>query len=225
MPKVIDLTHRVFDRLTVIRKLSTLQTNNIIKWECRCRCGSSKIVIGRTNQLTSGLLRSCGCLHIEIVRKIHISHGLSNDSLYGIWRSILFRCYNEKFQQYVDYGGRGITICDEWKNDFMAFYHDMGPRPSDKHSIDRKDNDKGYCKENCRWATAVEQANNRRNNLIYEFDGEIKTLAQWCREYSVNYRLVYRLITRCKMTFEDAIDEVLKKSHDKLLAIKECHVR
>lgn len=215
MPKIIDLTHRVFDKLTVVRKLPTSQPDDIIKWECRCRCGSSKIVIGRTNQLTSGLLRSCGCLHREMVRKGHIKHGLCDSPEYRAWVAIKDRCFNKKNKHYNSYGGRGITVCPEWSDSFETFYRDMGQKPTSKHSIDRKDNNKGYYKNNCRWATQTEQANNKRNNLIYEFDGEIKTLPEWCREYNVDYMSVYNRIANSEMAFEDAINKALEKANDK----------
>lgn len=210
MPKIIDLTHRVFDRLTVVRKLLPQQSGDRVRWECRCRCGSTKTVIGRTNQLTSGLLRSCGCLHREVVKKNSTKHGLYGSREYSAWQNIIGRCCSQQHHAFHNYGGRGITICDEWKESFEAFYCDMGSRPSDDHSIDRKDNDKGYCKENCRWATRTEQQNNRRSNLIYEFDGEIKTLAEWCREYNADYMSVYQRITVTGMEFEDAINKTLK---------------
>ena len=216
MPKIIDLTHRVFDRLTVIRKLPMQHPNDrIIKWECRCSCGSTKTVIGRTNQLTSGLLRSCGCLRREIVGKANTTHGLIDSSEYRTWLNIKARCCNKNHLDFPGYGGRGITVCDEWKESFEAFYRDMGPRPSPQHSIDRRENDKGYSKENCRWATQKEQCNNRRTNVVYDFDGEKKTLTEWCQEFNVDYELVRKRIKK-GISFEDALDAVAsitKKIH------------
>ena len=100
-------------------------------------------------------------------------------------------------------------MCDEWKESFEAFYRDMGPRPSNEHSIDRKDNSKGYSKDNCRWATKKEQNNNRRDNVYYEFDGEKKTLAEWCHELQIPYQRMYKLLER-GFSFEDAADKVIK---------------
>lgn len=115
------------------------------------------------------------------------------------------RCNNPKAGRYEDYGGRGITVCDEWM-EFEAFYRDMGPRPSKHHSIERRENDKGYSKENCHWATKVEQMNNRRNNILYERDGVTKTLAEWCKEKERKYRRVYYRMKRDGWSFEKAID-------------------
>ncbi|BAW18975.1 hypothetical protein [Ralstonia phage RP12] len=124
---------------------------------------------------------------------------------YCIWSGIKKRCYNKNSRKYKDYGGRGITMCDEWRESFEAFYADMGPRPSLGHSIDRKNNDEGYSKENCRWATAEEQQNNKRSNLLHELDGILKTLTQWCRELEMNYHTIYQRIYVQGMSFEEAI--------------------
>ena len=118
---------------------------------------------------------------------------------------MLSRCYNEKNNSYLEYGGCGITVCDEWRESFEAFYQDMGPRPSQDHSIDRKENDKGYSKENCRWDTWEEQASNRRNNLFYDYNGVKRTLAAWCRELSLNYPTVYARL-QSGMPFEKAVE-------------------
>ena len=209
MPKIIDLTPRVFSRLVVICKSPKMRVGDTVKWKCRCSCGSTKTVIGRTNQLTGGLLQSCGCLHREIVRKASTKHGLSDSSEYRIWRGIRERCYNKNNSNFPYYGARGITMSDEWRDSFETFYKDMGARPSLGHSIDRKDNDAGYSKDNCRWATKLEQDNNKRTNVYYEFDGERKSLKDWCREFNVNYEMV-RMRIKKGISFEDAIDAVVK---------------
>lgn len=101
-------------------------------------------------------------------------------------------------------------MSDEWKDSFMAFFNDMGPRPTPYHTVERENNDKGYSKENCKWATRTEQANNRRTSLYFTFDGERKTLAEWCREMEVDYYSTWWLI-RGGMKFEDAIDTMIAK--------------
>jgi hypothetical protein len=104
------------------------------------------------------------------------------------------RCYNPKASNYKDYGGRGITICPRWRESFVAFLEDMGPRPSDKHSIDRIDNNGPYCPENCRWATLQQQRNNRRPVTNITFQGETLSLLQWARRLNMNYdTLRYRI--------------------------------
>lgn len=155
------------------------------RWICRCDCGAEVIVFGYA--LKNGNTKSCGCLQKELAKTVHTTHSFAHISEYRIWRNIKQRCYNPKHDSYKDYGGRGITMCDEWKESFEAFYRDMGPRPSHHHSIDRRDNDKGYSKDNCRWATWEEQNSNKRNSVFYEYKGIFKTLPAWCRELNLNY--------------------------------------
>ena len=108
-------------------------------------------------------------------------HGKSNTSEYDIWQGIKKRCHNQTHKLYPYYGGRGITMCEEWRNDFMSFYNDMGTRPTPKHSLDRIDNEKGYYKDNCRWVTKEVQANNTRTNVFIEYKGKRQTIAQWAK--------------------------------------------
>ena len=119
------------------------------------------------------------------------------------------RCYYPKDKHYDNYGGRGIEVCSEWKDSFEVFYRDMGSRPTPKHTLERINSDGNYSKENCRWATWEEQANNRRNNIYYEFDGEKRTLAQWCRELRIDYGKMYYLLSK-GIEFEDAADRVIR---------------
>lgn len=112
-------------------------------------------------------------------------HGLSKTRENRIWRGIKDRCYNPNRPEYKRYGGRGIKMCDEWKNDFTAFYKDMGNRPSPQHSVDRIDQDGDYEPSNCRWATRVEQQNNMRGNVYVQYGGEVLTLGQLWRKTEV----------------------------------------
>ena len=115
------------------------------------------------NSVKNGDTKSCGCYNIKRLRERFIKHGLYKSKLYRIWRNIKDRVLNPKKERYINYGGRGITICEEWKNDFMSFYNwAMGNGYSDELSIDRIDNDGNYCPENCRWTTPTIQARNQR---------------------------------------------------------------
>lgn len=115
------------------------------------------------------------------------------------------RCHKLDHKNYNDYGARGITVCDEWRNSFATFIHDMGPRPSPTHTIDRKDNEKGYSKDNCYWATRIEQANNKRSNRLFTINGETKTLKQWCDLKGLKYKSVHARMQRRNVPFLNAL--------------------
>lgn len=174
----------VFGRLTVIGNSEPYVDKNGWKHGAslvRCECGKEKSV--RNGKLRNGSTVSCGCLRLQkSVERILLlkTHGLTKTSEHRIWSQIKSRCSNNKDEQkYGNYGGRGIAVCERWLNSFEAFLEDMGPRPSNKHSIDRINNDGNYEPENCRWATSVEQQNNRRSNVLFTFYGKTMTLTQW----------------------------------------------
>jgi hypothetical protein len=138
--------------------------------------------------LRSKSTKSCGCYR----RDLHLTHGQGRTSEYGTWNQIIGRCMNPKHAAYDDYGGRGITVCQEWLL-FERFYADMGPRPPG-HSIDRRDNDGPYAPWNCRWASRSTQANNTRANILLTHDGRTQTIGAWSRESGIDYTtLAWRL--------------------------------
>lgn len=139
------------------------------------------------------------------------THGLSHIPEHTIWKAMIDRCYNKNDGAYSRYGGRGILICDEWLggNGFVSFYNDMGNRPSKKHSIDRINNSKGYCKENCRWATREEQANNKSNNLFVIYNGKPTSLNMLAKEHGVGYKIAYKRY-RNGWSVERIINEPIK---------------
>lgn len=170
-----DLTGKIYSRLTVIKKYG-LRKNGVAIWECKCECGNISRVNG--SQLKSGRIKSCGCHRINRMSKLNLGHGLRGHYIYNIWRSIKKRCYDPKHKSYKDYGGRGIIMDSEWIDDVEAFFKHIGEKPTSKHQVDRKNNDGNYVPGNVRWATATQQARNRRSNVYgkigkYSMTGEL----------------------------------------------------
>ena len=164
-------------------------------WKCRCDCGKETVVA--MGHLRSGHTKSCGCVLRESASRRQKTHGLTRTRLYSIWSNIKCRCENPKSPNYERYGGRGITICEEWGRNFEPFKEwAFANGYKDDLTIERKDNNAGYTPENCRWATAKEQGNNKRNNHIIEINGELKTMAQWCERYGKTYDLVKQRINK-----------------------------
>lgn len=182
MTKVQDLTGQTFGRLSVIERAENRGGRRY--WLCSCECGKQKEV--EAQNLKSGRVLSCGCLrdsNMSRIGKTNQTHGQSvrETPEYRAWRHIVQRCCNPLHKQFKGYGGRGITVCDEWKNNFQSFFNYIGKRPSSKHSVDRINNNLGYEPNNVRWATTAEQNSNRRDNHVVEIDGVRYTLAEAIR--------------------------------------------
>ena len=167
MGKLIDLTGRVFDRLTVLRRNGSNNQNGA-KWECLCICGNKKTVNSST--LKQGTTKSCGCFAREKSIERFTTHGMSRRARqYGCWDSMKVRCTNPNNNAYKYYGGRGIKVCDRWLNSFENFWEDMKEGYRDDLTLDRIDNDGNYEPRNCKWSTRLEQIHNRRpinNNKV-----------------------------------------------------------
>lgn len=185
---LIDISGETYGHWVVLRKAPRTSTKQEATWVCRCVCGTEKIV--KSSRLRDGTAKSCGCLRVAP----GTTHGLSASVEHKTWRGMLARCYTETNHRYPYYGGRGIVVSDEWRTNFMQFYKDMGPRPSALHSLERKENDGPYDKDNCKWATKKEQARNRRTSVRYVFRGVAATLPEWSERLGVPHvTLVKRL--------------------------------
>lgn len=188
-PKVEDISGQRFGRLTAIRYAGKNKGRQTL-WECRCDCG--KTVIVHQQNLKSGHTSSYGCYNIDCIIERGQTHGETKTRLYNIWHGMIYRCYYEKHDSYKDYGGKGVTVCDEWKNSFETF-RDWAYQNgySENLTIDRIDNTGNYCPENCRWATDIQQANNTSRNLVFTVDGYTDTLANLCRKYDMRYSVAH----------------------------------
>lgn len=161
-----------------------------IRWLCRCDCGTEREVLQCS--LINGKSKSCGCMRIENANNANVTHHMSRSRIYSVYRSMIQRCYNETNNDYHNYGGRGIEVCDEWRCNFEAFaawayehgYSDMAKKYS--ISLDRIDNDGNYSPENCRFTTYSVQGNNTRRNRYIVANGEKHTVAEWSRIQGVS---------------------------------------
>lgn len=190
-----NLVGKRFEKLTVIEE--TRSNNNKVAWICKCDCGN--YITLETARLTSDHRYSCGCEH-------RLQHHCSYTPLYKTWTSMKQRCYNPKDEFYRFYGGKGVRVCDEWKNSFRAF-----KKWSLEHNyvhglqIDRIDVNGNYEPDNCRWVTPKVNANNRTNSRMYTIDGETKTLTEWCETYNVPYQRVYSRLAKHNISIIEAL--------------------
>lgn len=176
-------------------------------YKCVCDCGRD--VIKSSTYLFHPKTyphQSCGCWHDEIMLKHFTTHNMSKTHTYKTWCEIKYRCCVPTSHYYKDYGGRGIKMCDRWKDSYEKFLEDMGERPEGM-TIDRIDNDGDYCPENCRWANTKTQCNNRRSNINIEYMGETKTLKQWCEKFNMDYGLTRSAYHRGRHTFEELVEK------------------
>ena len=205
MGRFNDLTGMKFGRLTVIDRdddYVSPKGYHSTAWKCQCECGNFTTV--RAIYLKNGATRSCGCLRIE--HPNHTTHGKSNTRIYAIWKGMLVRCYNTNDINYDRYGGRGITVCDEWRCDFESFYEwSIRNGYNEYLTIDRADNDKGYSPDNCRWVTNKVQQNNKGNNHLITYLGRTMTLSQWADETGIGYHKLKDRVNRCGWDVDRAL--------------------
>lgn len=203
----IDIVAERFGRLVVIDYSHTDQ-NGKAMWNCLCDCGKKTIV--SSGNLRNGITKSCGCLHKEQLAKRKRTHGKTGSRIYWIWHGMKARCVNCNDVRYSDYGGRGIAICDEWKNDFQSFYNwAMANGYSDELTIDRIDVSGNYEPSNCQWATNEQQANNKRTCIYVTHNGKTQTIKQWSDETGINYQTLYSRIVERNWNIERALTKAV----------------
>jgi len=187
-----DLIGRQFGYLTVIECVGTHTSpcgSRRKLWKCKCKCGNETVV--NASNLLNGTTKSCGCWRLSKVVERNTKHGGVHDRLYGIWRSMKRRCNSPKDSHYESYGGRGIKVCDEWRNykNFKEWAYLNGYDETAKFgscTIDRIDNDGDYSPENCRWVDRITQANNTSRNRYVEFEGQKLTIAEFERVMNID---------------------------------------
>lgn len=201
-PKSRDYSGEKFNSLTVIGFAGNAS------WYCRCECGT--FTINTLHSIKSGNTKSCGCGLVKATIKRSTKHGHARRGKiqpeYNSWYAMKERCLNPSHKNYHQYGGRGITIDPRWLGDDGAsnFLADMGPKPSKKHSLDRIDVNAGYGPTNCRWVTQTDQTRNTRRNIMLTYNGETKSLPEWCEILGLSYGAIKQRLSKLKWSVEKA---------------------
>ena len=205
MPKIVDHTGKKFGRLTVLRLAGLKGKDRACVVECEC--GTIKEVVQSKLTTKTKAVRSCGCLAKD---NHHRTHSGSSHKWYSIWNAMIGRCYRESQKSFKDYGGRGITVCDEWKEGPNKFYSWLEAHGYEKgKQIDRRDNDKIYTPENCRIVDRATNCNNRRDNVKFRYNGQDRSVAQIAESEGMKYSTLYMRLKRGK-TLERAICDKLR---------------
>lgn len=207
--KYLDISGQIFGRLTALR-LDEARTVRKAYWICQCECGTMKSI--RADILKRGTTVSCGCFNSENAKRVHTTHAMSGSPEYQAWVNMRARCYDKKSRHYMNYGGRGIKVCEAWRTSFDEFFAEVGLRPSPNHELDREENDKDYMPGNVRWVLRVDNQKNRRCSKNWIVDGRLfetareaaaafgvhpSTISAWCEGQTVKGRF-YAPKTNCR---------------------------
>ena len=194
-------------RLTLIEKIPACRGAN---WQCLCDCGN--LIIVKEYQLKNGIIKSCGCLKEEYSKMGNFIHGFNKTRIQEIYHAMKERCYNKNHIHYNNYGGRGIAVCDEWKNDYDSFYnwsiqngYQLGL------SLDRINNDGNYEPNNCRWTTRKQQQRNMCRNKMITYNGKTRCLSEWCEILNLPYNAILKRIIYQNYTIEQAFETPINK--------------
>lgn len=197
--KINNLTIKEIIKIPIYKKNGKKNGN---KYLCKCLCDCGNIKKVNMFHVISGHTKSCGCLCVkkskERIGKLNLKHGLAHKTkLYGVWLTMKARCYRKSCKKYKNYGGRGITVCDEWKNSFQNFHNwAINNGYKDGLTLDRIDVNGNYCSKNCRLVSLKEQARNKRNTIYVYYKNEKKTLKEWCEIFKLNYSKAYYFIVK-----------------------------
>ena len=209
MGKIRDLSGQRFGKLTAVECTKRDKHGNAL-WFCVCDCGNETEVIMQS--LKDGRTKSCGCYNRE--KQTNLIHGRSKTRIYSCWCGMKDRCYNTNKKEYKYYGGRGITVCDEWLYDFQAFYEwAVSNGYQDDLTIDRIDVNGNYTPSNCRWSSNIEQANNKRNNRYITYDGQTRTVSELARLYGIKPNTLEVRLRR-GWHIEDALKQTKRRKED-----------
>jgi len=209
MRKRLDIAGFRFGRITAVKVSQKATNQGKILWDLVCECGNNHT--GLASDLTRGKILSCGCWRKEVTTKRNTTHGKTRNRSYNTWNHIKDRCLNPKNNAYYNYGERGIDVCQEWISSFDRFYLDMGDQPKGM-SIERIDNNKGYCKSNCKWATSKEQNRNKRNIRFVSLFGQKEKLSYWCDVYDIQKDVLWSRIKNGWTDYEAVTRPVRKKT-------------
>lgn len=202
---LIDITDMRFNRLTAIKYLR-YDNNNGSVWLFKCDCG--KFIETHSSHVRRGATKSCGCYNRDRIRQKTAKHNFGGTKIQTAWSHIKQRCYNPNCKSYADYGGRGIKMCDEWKNSLESFGQwSLANGYEDGLTIDREDNDGDYEPSNCRWVSMTVQENNKRNNRFVMYNGEKMTLSQLARLTGMDRTTLHKRIVSYGWSAERAVTE------------------
>ena len=200
MAKFNDLSGKKFGYLTIAERVQNAK-NGKARWKCICDCGNETIVT--STDIMTGHTSSCGCKRYESHNRVH---GMNKTDIHTKWVQMRQRCYNKNDASYIHYGAKGVSVCDEWRNNFIAFMNwSYSNGYKEGLSLDRIDNLKGYYPDNCRWVKWEDQSGNRMNNIKITFNGKTQNLKKWCDELGKDYLFIRQRIIRDGMTFDEAI--------------------
>lgn len=202
--KVNDMTGYTHEKITVTGQAGKNTSGNIL-WKYECSCGGGGVDTADALKR----IKSCGCVKKEVSRRIceerNTTHGESRTRLYHIWGNMINRTSNKNNKDYKNYGGRGIDVCEEWKDFFKFKEWALDNEYSEELTLDREDNDKGYFPSNCRWVDSDTQNNNKQQSVKCEYKGRVQTVDQWAKEYNINRSTLVNRINK-GMTITEALE-------------------